>query len=133
MNIITRARLLRRKIETMATDLTDTAALEVPELFPKWSGESVDYEVGDRRRDGDELYKCLIAHTSQPSWRPADSPSLWVRIADPSQEWPEWAQPVGSTDAYMAGDKVSHNNKHWISDVDNNVWEPSVYGWTEAN
>lgn len=34
-------------------------------------------------------------------------------------------------DAYMAGDKVTHNDKHWVSDVDNNVWEPSVYGWSE--
>lgn len=133
MSIITRARLLRRKIETMATDLTDTDALEVPELFPKWSGESVEYEAGDRRRDDGQLYKCLIAHTSQPTWKPADSPSLWVRVDDPHIEWPEWVQPVGSTDAYMAGDKVSHNDKHWISDVDNNVWEPGIYGWTEAN
>jgi hypothetical protein len=31
----------------------------------------------------------------------------------------------------MTGDKVSHNEKHWISDVDANVWEPGVYGWTE--
>lgn len=31
------------------------------------------------------------------------------------------------------GDKVSHNDKHWISDVDSNVWEPGVYGWTEAS
>jgi hypothetical protein len=29
------------------------------------------------------------------------------------------------------GAKVSHNGKHWISDVDNNVWEPGVYGWSE--
>lgn len=27
--------------------------------------------------------------------------------------------------------QVSHNGKHWISSVDNNVWEPGVYGWTE--
>jgi hypothetical protein len=28
--------------------------------------------------------------------------------------------------------KVSHNDKHWVSDYDNNVWEPGVFGWTEA-
>ena len=28
--------------------------------------------------------------------------------------------------------KVSHNGKHWISNADGNVWEPGVYGWTEA-
>ena len=61
-----------------------------------------------------------------------DSPSLWVRIDDPSQEWPEWVQPQGGTDAYPMGAKVSHGGKHWISDYDNNVWEPGVFGWHEA-
>ena len=92
----------------------------------------MEYEVGDRRREGEELYKCLQAHTSQETWKPSVSPSLWVRIDDPSQEWPEWVQPQGGTDAYPMGAKVSHNDKHWISDYDNNVWEPGVFGWHEA-
>lgn len=41
-----------------------------------------------------------------------------------------WA--VGAHDAYAAGDKVSHGGKHWTSTADANVWEPGVYGWTEA-
>ena len=127
-----RALFLRRMIEKASASLTDADAYEATELFAKWSGDSVDYSVGDRRRDDGQLYKCLIAHTSQPTWKPADSPSLWVRIDDPSQEWPEWIQPTGSTDSYMAGDKVSHNEKHWISDIDYNVYEPGVACWTEA-
>ena len=47
-------------------------------------------------------------------------------------EWPVWVQPIGASDAYNKGDKVSHNEKNWISDVDANVWEPGVYGWTES-
>ena len=39
---------------------------------------------------------------------------------------------LGAHDAYEQGAKVSHNGKHWISDVAANVWEPGVYGWTEA-
>ena len=91
-----------------------------------------DYEVGDRVSYDGTLYKCLTSHTSQSTWTPPDSPSLWVRVDDPSIEWPEWIQPVGSTDAYAKGAKVSHTGKHWISDVDGNVWEPGVYGWTEV-
>ena len=68
----------------------------------------------------------------QADWKPEDSPSLWVGISDPAEEWPEWSQPVGSTDAYAKGAKVSHNGKHWTSDVDANVWEPGAYGWTET-
>lgn len=38
--------------------------------------------------------------------------------------------PNDSTDAYNRGDKVRHNDAVWVSDVDGNVWEPGVYGWT---
>ena len=131
--MITRAKahLLRNLIEKSSASLTDEEALTGIELFPHWSDEH-EYIVGDRVSYDSTLYKCLTAHTSQESWTPNVSPSLWVRVDDPSQEWPEWVQPVGSTDAYPMGAKVSHNEKHWISDVDGNVWEPSVYGWSEV-
>ena len=125
-----KARKLRARIEQASVSLPDADALDAVELFPAWKVNH-DYTAGDRVQDEGTLYKCLQAHTSQASWKPADAPSLWVRVDDPSIEWPEWVQPVGSADAYAAGAKVSHNEKHWVSDVDNNVWEPSVYGWTE--
>ncbi len=125
------AHALRRMIEQASTSLNDSDALAAVELFPKWS-ESASYQVGDRVRYDSTLYKCLTAHDSQSTWTPTDSPSLWVRIDDPSIEFPDWVQPTGATDAYSRGDKVSHIGKHWISDVDGNVWEPSVYGWTEV-
>lgn len=126
----THAHTLRKLIEKAAATLKDTDALEGIELFPKWSDDS-EYAVDDRVRYGDTLYKCLQAHTTQPSWTPADAPSLWVRVDDPTQEWPEWVQPTGSTDAYPKGAKVSHNGKHWISNIDANVYEPPTM-WTES-
>ena len=80
-----------------------------------------------------KLYRCIQGHKSQADWAPDVAVSLWVTTSDPSEEYPEWKQPAGSHDAYQKGDKVSHNDKHWTSDVDNNVWEPSVYGWTEVD
>ena len=126
------AHKLREMIVKSSASLSDTDALQAVELFPRWDGDSHSYEVGDRVSYEGTLYKCLLAHTSQASWNPADSPSLWVRVDDPSQEWPEWVQPLGSTDAYAMGAKVSHNSKHWISDIDYNVYEPGVAMWTEA-
>ena len=41
-------------------------------------------------------------------------------------------QPTGAHDAYGFGAKVSHNGKKWTSDVENNTWEPGVFGWTEV-
>jgi hypothetical protein len=32
----------------------------------------------------------------------------------------------------MKGDKVLWDGKVWVSAIDNNVWMPGVYGWTEV-
>lgn len=130
MNIIDRARQLRAVIEQLAENLNDGEAIENVELFPTWS-ENITYEVDTRVRYDNILYKCLMTHTSQSTWTPTDAPSLWARVLIPDPDViPEWIQP-DSTNPYMAGDKVSHNNKIWISNIDNNVWEPGVYGWDE--
>ncbi len=116
---------MNRVIET----LDDATALEVSDLYLPWETDT-DYAVGDRRTYDGLLYKCVQAHRSQDDWTPDVTPALWVRVS--VDEWPEWVQPIGAQDAYNTGDKVSHNSKHWISDVDANVWEPGVYGWHEA-
>lgn len=129
--IIERARQLRKVIESLAETLDDEAAAKSVELFTAWATDT-DYAVGDRRRYGEFLYKCLQAHTSQDTWNPADAPSLWAKVLVPDPgDIPEWEQPE-STNPYMMGDKVRHNDKIWISIVDNNVWEPGVYGWDEV-
>ena len=126
-----KARQLRAMIEKASVSLADEDALEAIELFPRWN-EAKAYAIGDRVRYNDLLYKCLLDHQDQASWTPDTATSLWVRVDNPAEEWPEWRQPVGSADAYALGAKVSHNDKHWISIVDNNVWEPGVYGWDEV-
>lgn len=109
---------------------TDEQALSSPVLYPAWrSGES--YVTGQRVLHNAVLYKVLQDHTSQDDWTPDAAPSLFaqVLIAD-ADVIPEWVQP-DSTNAYAKGDKVTHNGKTWVSDYDNNVWEPGVFGWTE--
>lgn len=106
--------------------------LKMAVLFDSWKIDT-PYSVGIIVRYQENLYKCVQAHTSQADWTPSATPALWARISDPTQEWPEWIQPTGAHDAYAKGDKVSHNGKHWVSDVDGNVWEPGVSQWTEAS
>ena len=43
-----------------------------------------------------------------------------------------WERPE-STNPYMKGDKVTHAGRTWVSTIDNNVWEPGVYGWEETD
>jgi hypothetical protein len=131
---------VKRMLSSSVEDLTDEQALEVASLYPTWASKlnteselqpGQRIEVGERLWDNGQLWKCITAHEALKNWRPEDSPSLYVRVT--IEEWPAWVQPLGSEDAYKAGDKVSHNDKHWISDVDGNVWEPGVYGWTEQS
>ena len=123
--VVTLARL-------QAKELDDEQAVEVKYLFNLWNGDGYNYSVGDRVLYNDLLYKVIQAHTSQEDWHPDIAVSLFVRCDDPAEEWPEWRQPVGSTDAYALYDQVSHNGAHWISEADGNVWEPGVYGWRQA-
>lgn len=119
----------RRKIETAAAQQSDELALESIELFPKWAA-GISVSVGDRYQYNGVLYRVVQSHTTQSDWTPDITQALWTVVS--LEEWPEWIQPTGSSDAYMMGDKVSYNGKHWVSDVDNNVWAPGVYGWGEV-
>ena len=124
-----KAKQLRALIESLSASLSDETALTGVELFPPWSvGKS--YATGDRVQYEGTLYKCVQGHTSQADWTPPETPALWTAVS--LDEYPAWVQPTGAHDAYSKGDKVTHNGKHWTSDVDNNTWEPGVYGWTEV-
>lgn len=124
-------------LQTINSMIDDEQALTIDLLFDDWSGDSVAYSEDDRVHYGDDLYRCLQSHTSQPTWNPKDAPSLWAKcLIDPdSPTIPEWKQP-DSTNPYSKGDKVTHNGKTWESLIDGNVWEPGVTGteslWKEV-
>ena len=128
---IERARALRRLIVKAAESLDDSDALDGVELFERWNPGMV-LVVNQRIAHDEKLYRVVQAHTSQAGWEPDKTPALFTEVAKPG-EIPEWKQPTGAQDAYAKGDKVRHNDKVWQSNTDNNVWEPGVYGWDEAN
>ena len=135
MTLIEKARELRALIEKAMTEtasLTEAEAVSATCLYPKWNGNGVAYAKGQRVQYDGVLYTVLQNHTSQAGWTPTAAPSLFAKvlIPDPTAV-PEWEQPE-STNPYSKGDKVTHNGKTWVSDIDNNVWEPGVYGWTEV-
>ena len=109
----------------------DDQALESVSIYPVWK-ECASYISGERVRYNDTLYKVLQDHTSQADWTPDVASALFTKVLIPNPEViPEWVQP-DSTNPYQTGDKVTHNSATWISTVDNNVWEPGVYGWDEV-
>ena len=126
MTLTEYARKLRPLIEKAALSLDDADSLEGKDLFPIWSGESIEYKVNDKVRYESILYKCLQAHTSQEGWAPSVAPSLWAKVLIPDPEViPDWEQP-DSTNPYQIGDRARHNGHIWKSTVANNVWEPGT-------
>ena len=123
------AKKIRQAINKFAENQTDEILIDNKVAFPFWNGEGVTLKSGDIVQYNDDIYRVVQAHTTQTNWTPNVTPALFTKIS--LEEYPEWTQPTGAQDAYNKGDKCIHNNKKWISDVDNNVWEPGVYGWTE--
>lgn len=136
MNKIFLAQQMNRFVQmsVQSANLTDEKAMEVADLYPEWAAmkaypenEIVKYGVN---ADGEtQLYKVIQAHTSQADWTPDTAASLYKKIGFTDESVSIWTQPLGATDAYMKGDVVSFENQLWESTVDNNVWQPGVYGW----
>lgn len=117
----------------------DETALTGLDLYPHWEDNigltitSDDIANGlNRYQHNGELYKVVQPTVFQTQYEPGaeGTSSIFVKIS--LEEYPEWVQPTGAHDAYAKGDRVTHNSKKWISDIDANVWEPGVYGWNEV-
>ncbi|NNG20488.1 hypothetical protein HJ590_13115 [Naumannella sp. ID2617S] len=102
------------------------------------SGSHDAYNTGDQMlwTDG------LVHEASRDGvvWGPDNDPGGWRCLAKPptppTPTGPAaWVQPVPGDSlkpSYMKGATVTHKAATWTSDIDGNVWEPSVYGWTKA-
>lgn len=123
-----KARKFVDSLVKLRVSATDEQAFDAPNVYAAWA-EGVDYTTGTRVLYGNVLYKVLQDHTSQAEWTPVAAPSLFAKvlIPDDNEIYP-WEQP-DSTNGYKQGDKVKHKEQIWISTVDNNIWEPGVYGW----
>lgn len=111
-------------------EIDDVTATECVYAFTPWQ-PNVKYEAENLREYEGTLYRCISGHTSQTDWTPDVSVSLWKKVGDPREEFPQWSQPIGAFDAYPKGAKVTHNDAKWVSDYENNVWEPGVFGWRQ--
>ena len=120
---------LTKVAKVVANQVTDDViALEIQEFYDEWQ-VGVAYVVGRYIRFEEVLYKVITAHTSQEGWTPDSASSLFAKVLiDPDGGVLEWEQP-DSTNPYMTGDKVTFEGVTYVSTVDNNVWQPGVYGW----
>ena len=127
---IAKARKLRLLIQSVINHLSDEAALNGIELFPRWELNHL-YQVNERIQYSGKLYRVIQQHTSQLDWTPDITLALFTEVTPPGTI-PVWVQPLGAQDTYQIGDKVHYpdeNSPIYISVVDNNSWAPTVYGW----
>ncbi|MBQ3062034.1 MAG: alpha-amylase [Clostridia bacterium] len=136
-NRVYKARQLRRALQLWASTLEDESLMmEIADIYPGWRGNSRSYKAGDivawgENDDGEtQLYTVLQDHVSQDGWSPEKAPSLFKKVGFTDSGIALWTQPLGASDSYEVGDIVWHGHITWVSDVDGNVWEPGVYGWT---
>ena len=126
----------RRTVTADADAMTADELAACAPLFDAWDGGSVAYAVGDIVAYDGALYRCAQAYTSQAGWTPDATRALWTPMgvsADDPEAVPEWVQPTGAHDAYAKGSHVMHNGVELVSDMDGNVWEPGVSGWTQVD
>lgn len=110
--------------------------LEIPSVYPAYAvGKAYKtkdvFSYGTNVVGDPQLYQVLQDHTSAAEWTPDTAVSLYKAIGVTEDGYPEWVQPLGSTDAYNTGDIVSYNGTLYISTIDANVWSPEAYpaGW----
>ena len=119
-------------------DLTESEMMQIPDLFAPWEPGKA-YAVDTILRHGvnedgeSQLWRVAQPHTSQADWEPGKAPSLFVAIGFTEKGHQIWTQPHGAHDAYMKGDKVSHNGELWKSTIDVNIWAPGVHGWKRVS
>lgn len=138
MNQVYIAEQMNRAFQMLAQSLhlPDTNAMEIADLYEAYAVGKT-YPVGyifkyGVNADGEtQLYSVLQEHTSQEDWKPDETPSLYKAVGFTDSGVSIWTQPLGAMDAYMMGDEVEHNGVIWVSTIDNNVWEPGVYGWEQ--
>ena len=132
-DILQVAREARAAMVAARAYVPDDVAIKNTVLYDPWDPNSKEY-IGKNEATEESpasivryegyLYRCLSSHTSQESWKPSDASSLWVRIDDPAEEWPEWRQPSNAEDAYREGAKVTYEGKKYISKINGNTTVP---------
>ena len=136
-----KARELRRALQLyVQSGITDESQMmEVASLYPTWEEllktkkeypAKTVFQWGETEAGEVQLWSFISNYTPQEIYTPDVDISHYKKVGVTEEGTPLWTQPLGATDAYNKGDEVSHKDQIWISDVDNNVWEPGVYGWS---
>ncbi len=124
MSILDRARAMRAKYITLAQNAPDEllSSGDYLSVFDPLCGDGSLIPARSVRRHDGQLYRANVDCWDRADNSPNTAPTLWTQIT--LEEWPDWVQPTGAHDAYGVGDQVTHNGKHYISQIDGNTTVP---------
>lgn len=121
----------RRALQLYAASLNEEQAMEIATVFDAWQ-VGKKYSVGDFVTYGvngvgdPQLYKVVIAHTSQADWTPDVANTMFVAIGLDENGYPVWSAPTGAHDAYNIGDIVDYNGVLYESQINGNCIVPGT-------
>lgn len=82
-----------------------------------------------REEDDNELLKRIVGRVEILEEKVATLENGGTKPEPPTDECPEWTAYDGvNAGKYMTGAKVTHRGEKYVSLVDNNIWEPGVFG-----
>lgn len=103
---------------------------------------NVETKITDEEREA--LYALAREHAAPQYNYDSEIEAIWAAIrelqqgqqgggTEPTDEWPEYVQPMGAHDAYNSGGKITFNGVHYICRMNACVWSPAVYpqAWEE--
>lgn len=131
MNKLQIAEQYRRALQLFAASLSEEHAMEIATVFDAWL-IGKQYSVGDYVTYGEnsvgdpQLYKVVIAHTSQADWSPNVANTLFVAIGLDANGYPVWSAPTGAHDAYNVGDIVDYEGVLYESLINGNTIVPGT-------
>lgn len=130
MNILERARMLRKNIIVSSASLEDKVASETPELFARLNQNGELIKVGTRINWNGVLKRASVDLYDTLENNPDNAPTLWEDI-----EYKEGYRIIPQT--ITVGTAFSKDELGWWKNtlykslLDNNVWTPEQYpsGW----
>lgn len=133
MDILEKARLLRKNIITSSASLEDKIASETPELFGRLN------ENGDLIKAGTRInWKSLLKRAAVDLWdtkenNPDNAPTLWEDIAY-KEGYRIIPETITAGTAFMKDECGWWKDTLYKSTLDNNVWTPeqNPSGWEEV-
>lgn len=133
MNILERARTLRKNIIASSASLEDKVASETPELFGRLNENGDLIKAGTRVNWNGSLKRAAADLWDTKENNPDNAPTLWEDIAY-KEGYRIIPEVITAGTAFMKDERGWWKDTLYKSVLDNNVWTPeqNPSGWGEV-